>query len=672
MIASRLARLVLASLVAIGALAGGLPGTAPRDVRAATPDLTIVSDARYDVQPAQHRVRVTLDLTLTNRLHDTTTKRYFFDHAFLAVLPGATGYSASWAGRGRPTVSVARRTSSYTLLRLNLAQDLSSGKTARYRLAFDLRDPGGKATRDLRIGDTLVSFPVWAFASDGTPGSSVTVVFPKGYDIAVEAGHIASPTTLPDGRTIFRTGPLSVPLDFFAYLVGDRPGAYRDTTITPTVVGRQVAVTVRSWSDDVTWSQRIRRLLTTGLPALSERIGLEWPDYDKPLVVSEAVSRSTGGYAGIFDPSAGEVAIAYYADDFVVLHEAAHTWFNGSLLADRWSNEAFASYYAALAAGDLKLKVTTDRLTPALQKSRIPLNAWGAVGTLPVAQEDYAYAAALVLAREIAKRAGDRGLSEIWADAADRTSAYQPTAGGEEVVAGPVDWRTLLDLLEERTGVSYDDLWRKWVARPSDIPLLDARIAARAKYKVFVTAVGDWHVPLSIRDAMRSWRFDQGTELMDAATSVLELRAKVEAAASAAGLEPPAALREAFEDDDGFDDAIAEGGAELQAIDHYSAAVAKRPAETTPMMQLGLMGQTPDADLAAARDSFANGDLGASAEAADEAAASWVNAEPSGQGRAFSIASIVVALLFFIALVIVGFRRGRRRRRRMQATRLRT
>jgi hypothetical protein len=90
------------------------------------------------------------------------------------------------------------------------------------------------------------------------------------------------------------------------------------------------------------------------------------------------------------------------------------------------------------------------------------------------------------------------------------------------------------------------------------------------------------------------------------------------------------------------------------------------------MMQLGLMGQTPDADLAAARDSFANGDLGASAEAADEAAASWVNAEPSGQGRAFSIASIVVALLFFIALVIVGFRRGRRRRRRMQATRLRT
>ena len=124
----------------------------------------------YKVDIADDRA-VTVDMTLHNNLRDSATRRYYFDTAFLAVLPGATGYSASWAGRGRPTVSVARRTSSYTLLRLNLAQDLSSGKTARYRLAFDLRDPGGKATRDLRIGDTLVSFPVWAFASDATPGS---------------------------------------------------------------------------------------------------------------------------------------------------------------------------------------------------------------------------------------------------------------------------------------------------------------------------------------------------------------------------------------------------------------------------------------------------------------------------------------------------------------------
>jgi hypothetical protein len=429
-----------------------------------------------------------------------------------------------------------------------------------------------------------------------------------------------------------------------------------------------VSVTVRGWTDDAPWAQRVRRLLGTGLPALSERIGLPWPDYDTPLVVTEAVSRSTGGYAGIFDPAAGEVAIAYYADDVVVLHEAAHTWFNGSLLADRWSNEAFASYYAELAAADTKIKVTSDRLTAELQKSKVPLNSWGAVGTLEVREEDYAYAASLVLAREIAKRAGERGLRDVWGDAAERISAYQPLSGGEEVMGGPVDWRGLLDLLEERTGQSYDDLWRAWVARPEDLPLLDARLEARKRYDAFVTTVDGWHVPLSIRDAMRAWRFDQGMTLMDGAGSVLALRKRVEDAALDAGLTAPATLRDAFEDDDGFDDALAEGAAELQAIEHYTDALAQRPAETTPLIALGLIGQAPEIQLGAARDAFARGDLADSAQAADHAGASWRDAEPSGQRRAFSIMAIIVALLFVLALIVVSVHR--RRRRWYQATRI--
>ena len=72
------------------------------EVRAATPDLTIVSDARYDVQPTKHRVRVTLTLTLTNRLRDTVTKRYYFDRAFLAVLPDTANFKFTWEGEGTP------------------------------------------------------------------------------------------------------------------------------------------------------------------------------------------------------------------------------------------------------------------------------------------------------------------------------------------------------------------------------------------------------------------------------------------------------------------------------------------------------------------------------------------------------------------------------------------
>ena len=660
-------RPLLAAAFAIAVLAW--PATAPT-ARAATPDLTIVSSARYDVQPARHRVHVTVDMTLTNHLHDTVTKRYFFDHAFLAVLPGSSGYRLTWAGAGQPTVRVATRAKSYTMLRLGLAQHLTSGKTAAYRLTFDLADPGGTATRDLRIGDSLVSFPVWAFATDETPGSSVTVVFPAGYQIHVEAGSIPSPTTTSDGRAILRSGILEKPLDFFAYLVADRPGAYRATTVTTTVLDKPVGVVVRAWSDDAAWSKRVGGLVKRGLPVLGTRIGLPWPEFDTPLTIEESVSRSTGGYAGIFDPSAGTVAIAYYADEFVILHEVSHAWFNGALLADRWSNEAFASYYGAAAASDLKIKVRTDVLTDALKKSRIPLNAWGPVGTEKVEQEDYAYAAALGLAREIVRRAGVDGIQAVWKDAAGKIGAYQPVGGASETVDGPPDWRGLLDLLEAHSDATYDDLWRTWVARPEDLPLLDARGAARTKYDKLLTDVGDWRVPRPVRDAMRAWQFDDATTLIQDAESVLLLRGNVEKAARSAGLVAPAALRLAFEDDDGFDDATAEASAELQTIEHYVEAVDRRPAQLSPMMSLGMWGETPEADLGAARDAFARGDLAASARASDEAAASWSNAESIGQGRAFSIGTLVVFGLMAAGLFLATFRRRRRRRRARMAHRI--
>ena len=672
MTARRLLVLLLALVAAVGLLGSPVGPTAPAEVRAATPDLTIVSSARYDVQPGNQRIRVTVDLTLRNRLKDTTTRRFYFDHAFLDVLPRASNIKLSTGGGGA-SVSVVNRTKAYTRLRLNLASRLFSGKTAKYRLTFNVTDPGGAATRDLRVGDSLVSFPVWAFATESTPGSTVTVVFPPGYDVKVEAGKIPAGTTDEAGRTIFRSGTLAQPLDFFAYFVADRPGAYQDTTVSTTILGAPVDVRLRAWTDDAPWAERVGGVLEAGLPALAERIGLAWPAYDQPLTVQEAVSRTTGGYAGLFDPRAGKVEIAYYADDFVVLHEAAHAWFNGSLLADRWANEAFASYYATEAAADIERTVRVEELTDELKKSRIPLNAWGPVGSEDVAEEDYAYAASLALARAIAERAGDDGLRAVWVDAQNRVGAYQPAGGAAETVEGPPDWRGLLDLLEARTGAAYDDLWREWVARDTDLSLLDARTQTRARYDAITTQAGAWQLPRPIRDALRSWRFSDASALLSDAEAALGGRDAVAAAAAKAGLIAPPNLRLAFEDDDGFGDAAAETSAELDVIARYAAAEALRPAEMTPLLTLGLWNETPEVGLQEARTAFARGDLEASASASDDVAFTWSTAESLGQSRALSIGLIVLAVLFALALLIATLNRRRRRRRRrvtMQATRL--
>ena len=671
----RLAGLVLAVMAAVGLLAAPVGVAQVPEVRAAAPGLTIVSDARYDVQPAQHRIRVSLDMTLVNHLRDTTTKRYYFDRAFLSVLPGSSGFTLT-TGSGTPHVKVSKAAATYTLLELDLASRLYSGKSASYRLVFDLVDKGGAASRDVRVGGSLVSFPVWAYATDATPGSTVRVAFPAGFTVVVQSGDIPKPTTASDGTTVFQTGALGTPLTFFAYLVADRPATYVERKTTTTVGGTPVELSIRSWADDAAWSDRVGGLVARALPLLSERIGLAWPRQGG-LIVHEAISRTTGGYAGLFDPSLDQIDVAYYAGDFVVLHEAAHAWFNGGLLVDRWANEAFASYYGLDIAPALKVNATGDALTPTLQAARIPLNAWGTLGSGSSATQNYAYAASLTLARAIADRAGPAGLKAVWADAAGRIGAYQPpppsggatsavggTAASPETVDAPPDWRGLLDLLEADTSGSYDDLWRTWVARDSDLPLLDARAEARSRYDAVVgaaKAAGDWQLPRSVRDAMRAWQFVQADALLTDAKTILDSRVTIANEAASAGLTAPDTLRTAFERPDGFASATLDASAELAAIGRYDAAVAGRLGTPDMLQAVGLLGTSPAADLDRAHTLFATGDLAGAATAAASAESAWAGAEDVGRGRLVSIGLLALAFVFGLIL-LTGWLRGRRRR----------
>lgn len=658
----RLGGLGLAFALACGLLAA--PSTTP-EVRAAAPDLTIVSDATYTVQPEQNRVRVNATLVLTNHLKDTVTKRYYFDRAFLAVLPGTSGFKFSWDGKGTPEVHVSEKTADYTLLRLDLGQRIFSGKSATYKLRFDLVDPGGEPTRDVRIGETLASFPVWAFATESTPGASVKVVFPAGFDVEVESGTIPEPSIAPDGRVVFQSGTLAEPLEFFAYLVGDRPGAYTERRLEVSVRGQPVEVTVRAWPDDQVWLDRVSTLVERALPELARQIGMGWR-LDGPLVVQEAASRSTGGYAGLFDPAERKVEVAYYAEDDVVLHELAHAWFNGALLADRWANEGFASAYAAESMVALGLPYTFDELTEEMLAAEIPLNAWGPIGREATATEDYAYLTSLDVAQVAVVLAGTGVMPFVWKDAAERVGAYQPPIGygrEPELVDGPPDWRGLLDLLEDRSQRTFEKEWRLYVVRDTDEPLLDARREARTRYDELVDAAGDWRLPTSVRDAMRAWQFETATQLFDAAEGVLAQRTQIEDAAGASGLTPPVSLEGAFELNDGFATASDEAAAELEAIERYDVAAATRPIEPDALQVMGMWGTTPDADLARARDHFASGDLAAATDAAGAAASVWISAEDVGRGRLVSIGALVLAFLLAVVLFF-GWVRGRRRHRR--------
>ena len=267
-------------------------------------------------------------------------------------------------------------------------------------------------------------------------------------------------------------------------------------------------------------------------------------------------------------------------------------------------------------------------------------------------------------------------LQAVWADAAGHVGAYQPPSGGTpETVAGAPDWRGLLDLLEAESGNRFDDLWRTWVARDEDLPLLDARAAARTRYDQVVGDAGDWTLPKPIRDAMRAWRFDDATRMLDEAERG-----------------PRPARHDRDERRGGRPDAVAGAGDGVRGRrrlrrrhgrsrrrghrDRRAIATPSprdRPAPTRSPT-LGLWGADPEATLAAARTAFEAGDLVGSAHAAEAAEATWTGATSIGQGRAISIAMLLAAILLAVILAIAWRPRAdrRRRRSRMQAHRIKS
>lgn len=642
------------------ALGGLLTLGAPAAVRAeheGGPDLTLVTDALYEVQPDAKRIHVSVSITATNHLTDTATRSYYYDRGFLAVLPGSTGFRISGES-GTPKVVVSSRNADHTLLRIDFGSRLASGKTTTFTLGFDLIDPGGAGNRDLRVGTTVVSFPIWAFGSEATPGSRVRVAIPADYHVEFLAGTLPDPQVGPDGLAVYDSGALQEPLAFYAYLVGDRPGTYVDTVLSVPVADTAATIVIQAWQDDPEWAIRVADLFERGLPVLGGSIGLAWPQPDS-IVVREALARNTGGYAGLFDPAEGRIDVAYYAGPGVVLHEAAHRWFNGGLLADRWSNEAFASLYGQDAAAELGIEVADPALTEELNANRIPLNDWAPIGESGDDVEAYAYAASLALARQIAERAGYGPLREVWARAQANVGAYQPiggdaqagTAEGNETADGPPDWRGLLDLLEESTGQSFIDLWTTWVVRDTDQPLLEERARARARYGDLVAAADDWRLPRSIRTALRTWQFDTADRLLDDAAEVLDLRSEITREAARHGLNPPPTLRPLFEAGDGFAAAAAEATAQLDVLAALDLVDAVRIAEPGIVEQLGLIGAEPERDLDVARRAYEGGELETAGDRAHDAWLAWTTAAEVGGGRAMSL--LLLGLAVGIVLVVV-------------------
>jgi hypothetical protein len=650
----------MAVTLALGSSTGLVPALAPAPALAAGPALTMVGATTYDVQPDVGRIAVSVRLTATNHLKDTATRRFFFRTGYLTVLPGTSGFRITGAS-SKARVSISSATAEYTNLKIDFGANLAAGKSTVLTLEFEIADPGGAPDRPVRISRSLVTFPAWAFATPSTPGATVAVRLPEGYTMTVGRGPLTGPTADGTGHETWFSGPLDAPLDFVADILADRSADHAETSLTVALADGPATVLLRAWPDDAAWRDRVGALIERALPVLEREIGLPWP-VDGSLVVREALVRGSEGVGGVFDLAAGQIDVSYAAPDGMVLHELAHAWFNGGLVADRWAAEAFAAYYASLAAEELGVDPAAPTLPAKPSDAAIPLNEWGPIGANEPATEAWAYAASLELARAIARRAGLEPLRAVWATAARGVAAYQPAPGAAEPASGAPDWRGLLDLLEAETGEGFDDLWRTWVARPGDLQALNLRAAVRMAYQHSLELAGDWRLPPAVRQAMRAWRFEVAGKLLVGADAVLAQRAQLEATAATAGATLPPTLRAAFEGDRGVAAAAAEATAQQTTVDAIAAAEAARPTETGIVERLindvGLLGTEPDGRLADALAALAAGDLEHAYASAQAAEATWSSAAGLGRSRIVSTVLLLLALIVLAGL-LRGLRRGR-------------
>ena len=422
------------------------------------------------------------------------TKRYYFDQAFLAVLPGRLGLHVHLGRRREPDASAdSKKTKDYTVLQLNLGGPAVQRQDRElHARASTSRTRAARRRATSAIGDSLVSFPVWAFATDDTAGSSVNGRLP-GRLPGRGRGRRRSrrPTTDATGRTIFRTRPPRQAADVLRLPRRRPPGRVHEPDRQP---DRRSAsrspLTIRAWPDDAAWAKRVggaRR----ARPAGPRR-------RDRPALAARR-RRSSSRRRSAARPAAtpgsstrrrGRVEIAYYADDFVVLHEAAHGWFNGALLADRWANEAFASYYAPRGGR-----------RPQGQGDRRRADAGARGGPDPAQRLGPGRARGRRRPRTTPTR-------PAWRSRGRSRSGPAPTAcrrsgptrrPGRRVPAGrPAAPRRRRVGRRRRTGAAcstcsrsgpasrYDDLWRTWVARTRTCRCSTPAAAARTRYDAVV------------------------------------------------------------------------------------------------------------------------------------------------------------------------------------------
>jgi hypothetical protein len=650
-----LGALAVALLLAVGLAVSPMS----TGVAVAANPLRVQAEASYTLDPGARRVHVAIHYEVTDLKPDSAQFTYYYTGYTFAIQPEARNVRAS---DSRGALSVKTKAHEfYVETTVTFRSNLFYRQTAKFAVRYDLVGGAPRSSSSIRIGRAFSTFGVWAWGDAGR--GSVVVRTPQGFGDQVVGDPMS--TSSSGGAETLRATPAD-PEAFYAIVSAENPLAYTSDRLS---LDGGVEIVVMAWPEDHAWDDTVAKTLRTAMPKLRELIGLDWP-VAHDLNVRERYTPALEGYAGVFFTESQRIDVSEDLDPVVIVHEVSHAWLNGDLFVERWIYEGLAQEYAWRVQTAVGGPAGAAPSRPELDDpGYVRLESWTFPEVIRDQETDdherFGYQASFWVIDQVVRSVGVEQMREAFANAEANLTAY-PGAGTPEAVGRIDSWRRFLDLAQSIDRPDQIDLvkaFADFVLRENDVDDLINRADARDQYRLLLIDGDGWLPGWYVREPMGEWRFDVAEKRMTEATAVLALRTQVGAAAGALGLESNGALKTAYEGaTNGFNAATSLAHGELDALAAIAEAKANVEAEPDLLTTIGLLGETPGASYAAARDAFQRGDVAGARASAAAAAALVTGAAAVGQGRLLLAIAVAIALLVLLVIVAVAARRRRRRR----------
>lgn len=641
---------VVLGLVVI-ALLTLIPGAVPA-VAEPEDGIRVEGTVRYEVQPDEERVRVTIDVTLTNLRPDRGLTYYYFDQIGIPAPAEAANVSARRVGGG--TLSTGWESTDdpqWRVLITRLSPVLRYGTPQQLEITYDLPDLEPRSDGWTRATPAFATFLVVPYGDRDR--ADVEIVVPDSYEDVHIAGAELSSSKDGDATVYTATG-IDEPQEWWA-IVAARDGSLLEEQEVE--AGDHNAL-LKYWPGDDEWAEFASDVVATGVPELEFLIGRPWPVEDELEIVESGIPHAYG-FGGWYDSSSDVIEVGDALDAQVMLHELSHAWFNDEFGRERWFAEGLAELFSNLALERMDRdfqqaeKVSTDH------EHALPLATWEQAVREAPEEDQYAYPAAWWVISQIYDEIGQESFQRALAGGFDSTIPYVGNTE-PEIVRGVVDWKRTLDLFEVVGGsTNATELYETYVI-DDDAALLDERAEVREIYDEFVASSAGWGAPRELREAMAYWEFDDVSPLVDSARQLLTLRDEVLADLQDVGVTEIPALAEVYAGAQPISDAIEQAQLYAETAEILAGANERPDGAAGLLTQIGLFGSDADARIGMAAETLSDGEVEQARSVAHDVLAEVEDAPLIG-GIVVGEAVVGLALAWPLRA------RAKRRRRRSRA-----